>query len=144
MWTNVSFVAFLEVTQPSRSLVVIRTVLIMTVALNVHVDTDFCWCTTRNAAKVWFSVCSFLPLFLVLFPAIQWETEGSKRKQRAWFVRNQASGFLSKLWCCVGGRVKQNFGFRAVFKWLSKNQNQSNYSDQSQQEQAAPWTNHNS
>ena len=33
---------------------------------------------------------------------------------------------------------------RAVFKWLSKNQNQSNYSDQSQQEQTAPWTNHNS
>ena len=37
-----SFVAFLEVTQPSRSLVVIRNVLIMKVALNVHVDTDFC------------------------------------------------------------------------------------------------------
>ena len=34
--------------------------------------------------------------------------------------------------------------FRAVFKWLSKHQNQSNYSDQSQQEQAARWTNHNS
>ena len=34
--------------------------------------------------------------------------------------------------------------FRAVFKWLLKNQNQSNYSDQSQQEQAAQWTNHNS
>ena len=33
---------------------------------------------------------------------------------------------------------------RAVFKWLSKNQNQSNYSDQSQPEQAARWTNHNS
>ena len=33
---------------------------------------------------------------------------------------------------------------RAVFKWLPKNQNQSNYSDQSQQEQAARWTNHNS
>ena len=33
---------------------------------------------------------------------------------------------------------------RAVFKWLSKNQNQSNYSDQSQQEQTARWTNHNS
>ena len=30
----------------------------------------------------------------------------------------------------------------AVFKWLSKSQNQSNYSDQSQQEQAARWTNH--
>jgi len=27
------------------------------------------------------------------------------------------------------------FTYRAVFKWLSKNQNQSNYSDQSQQEQ---------
>ena len=34
--------------------------------------------------------------------------------------------------------------FRAVFKWLSKNQNQSSYSDQSQQEQTARWTNHNS
>ena len=34
--------------------------------------------------------------------------------------------------------------FEAVFKWLSKNQNQSNYSDQSQQEQTALWTNHNS
>ena len=33
---------------------------------------------------------------------------------------------------------------RAVFKWLSKNQNQSNYSDQSQQEQVARWTNHSS
>ena len=33
---------------------------------------------------------------------------------------------------------------RAVFKWLWKNQNQSNYSNQSQQEQTAPWTNHNS
>ena len=33
---------------------------------------------------------------------------------------------------------------RAVFKLLSKNQNQSNYSDQSQQERRAPWTNHNS
>ena len=33
---------------------------------------------------------------------------------------------------------------RAVFKWLSENQNQNNYSDQSQQEQAALWTNHNS
>ena len=33
---------------------------------------------------------------------------------------------------------------RAVFKWLSKNQHQSNYSDQSQQEQAARWTNHSS
>ena len=36
------------------------------------------------------------------------------------------------------------FPCRAVFKWLSKNQNQSNYSDQSQQEQPARWTNHNS
>ena len=34
--------------------------------------------------------------------------------------------------------------FRAVFKWLSKNQNQSHYSDQSQQERTAQWTNHNS
>ena len=33
---------------------------------------------------------------------------------------------------------------RAVFKWLSKNQNQSNYSDQSQMGQTAGWTNHNS
>ena len=33
---------------------------------------------------------------------------------------------------------------RVVFKWLSKNQNQSNYSNQSQQGQTAPWTNHNS
>ena len=33
---------------------------------------------------------------------------------------------------------------RAVFKWLSKNQNQSNYSDQSQQEKAARWANHSS
>ena len=33
---------------------------------------------------------------------------------------------------------------REVFKWLPKNQNQSNYSDQSQQEQTARWTNHNS
>ena len=33
---------------------------------------------------------------------------------------------------------------RAVFKWLSKNQNQSNYSDQSQHEQTALWTNHSS
>ena len=32
--------------------------------------------------------------------------------------------------------------FRAVFKWPLKNQ--SNYSDQSQQEQTAWWTNHNS
>ena len=30
---------------------------------------------------------------------------------------------------------------RAVFKWLSKNQNQSNYFDQSQPEQAARWKN---
>ena len=37
-----------------------------------------------------------------------------------------------------------NFTDRAVFNWLSKNQNQSNYSDQSQREQTAPWTNHNS
>ena len=36
------------------------------------------------------------------------------------------------------------FTYRAVFKWLSKNQNQSNYSDQSQQEQTARSTNHNS
>ena len=36
------------------------------------------------------------------------------------------------------------FAFRAVFKWLSKNENQSNYSDQSQQEQTPRWTNHNS
>ena len=34
--------------------------------------------------------------------------------------------------------------YRAVFKWLSKNQNQSNHFDQSQQEQTAPWTNPNS
>ena len=33
---------------------------------------------------------------------------------------------------------------RAVFKWLSKNQNQSNNADQSQQGQIARWTNHNS
>ena len=33
---------------------------------------------------------------------------------------------------------------RAVFKWLSKNQNRSNYSDQSQMGQTAGWTNHNS
>ena len=33
---------------------------------------------------------------------------------------------------------------RAVFKWLSKNQNQSNYSDQSQQERTTQWTNQNS
>ena len=32
---------------------------------------------------------------------------------------------------------------RAVFKWLSKNQNQSYYSDQSQQMQTARWTNQN-
>ena len=31
---------------------------------------------------------------------------------------------------------------KAVFKWLSKNQNRRNYSDQSQQEQTARWTNH--
>ena len=29
-------------------------------------------------------------------------------------------------------------GIRAVFNWLSKNQNQSNYSDQLQPEQTAP------
>ena len=34
--------------------------------------------------------------------------------------------------------------YRAVSKWLSKNQNQSNYSDQSKQEQAVRSTNHNS
>ena len=34
--------------------------------------------------------------------------------------------------------------FRAVFKWLSQNQNQSNDFEQSQQEQTAPWTNQNS
>jgi len=33
---------------------------------------------------------------------------------------------------------------RAVFKWLSKTQNQSDHFDQSQQEQTAPWTNQNS
>ena len=32
----------------------------------------------------------------------------------------------------------------AVFKWLSKKQYESNYSDQSQQEQRARWTNQNS
>ena len=35
------------------------------------------------------------------------------------------------------------FLYRAVFKWLSKKQNQSNYYDQSQQEQTVRWTNHN-
>ena len=34
--------------------------------------------------------------------------------------------------------------YRAVFKRLLKNQNQSNYSDQLQQERTARWTNHNS
>ena len=33
---------------------------------------------------------------------------------------------------------------RPVFEWLSKNQNQSNYSGQSQQGQTARWTNQNS
>ena len=33
---------------------------------------------------------------------------------------------------------------RAVFKWLSENQNQSNYCDQSQRQQTARWTNQNS
>ena len=43
------------------------------------------------------------------------------------------------------GTREQRCQFRAVFKWLSKNQNQSNnYCDQSQQEQTARWTNHNS
>ena len=32
----------------------------------------------------------------------------------------------------------------AVFQWLSKNKNQSNYFDQSQEEQAPRWTNQNS
>ena len=40
--------------------------------------------------------------------------------------------------------ISDTLSSRAVFKWLSKNQNQSNYSDQSQPEQAARWTNHNS
>jgi len=45
-------------------------------------------------------------------------------------------------WCANQGLIHQMH--RAVFKWLSKNQNQSSYSDQSQQEQTARWTNHNS
>ena len=36
------------------------------------------------------------------------------------------------------------FGDRAVFKWLLKNQHHSNYSDQSQHEQTARWTNYSS
>ena len=48
--------------------------------------------------------------------------------------------------CAIGPTGSRSLcgSYRAVFKWLSKNQNQSNYSDQSQQEQAARWTNHNS
>jgi len=42
MWTNVSFVAFPEVTQQPRSPVVITNVLIMKVALNAFVEVDFC------------------------------------------------------------------------------------------------------
>ena len=41
-------------------------------------------------------------------------------------------------------RLIPNFRIRVVFKWLSKNQNQSNYYDQTQQEQTARRTNHNS
>ena len=37
-----------------------------------------------------------------------------------------------------------DIAYRVVFKWLSKNQNQSNYFDQSQQERTARWTNQNS
>ena len=38
----------------------------------------------------------------------------------------------------------RNFHSRTVFKWMFKNQYQSNYSDQSQWEQKAWWTNQNS
>ena len=57
--------------------------------------------------------------------------------------------FLLNLWkvsknYCDASVGAQKKGHRAVFKWLSKDQNQNNYSDQSQQEQPARWTNHNS
>ena len=51
----------------------------------------------------------------------------------------EAVAALKRIKCVV--RFSTN---RAVFKWLSKNKNQSNYSDQSRQGQTARWTNHNS
>ena len=99
MWTNVSFVAFPEVTQQPRSPVVITNVLIMKVALNAFVEMDFCWCTTQNAAKVWFSVWSTINVNLFLFfyhsfCTFQQLSERLNEGSLPWFVCDQASGFL--------------------------------------------------
>ena len=60
-------------------------------------------------------------------------------------VGHEVPGFVAVVCECMGGYcIAGPHQLRAVFKWLSKNQNQSNYSDQSRQGQTARWTNHNS
>ena len=65
-------------------------------------------------------------------------------KKNVYYKSRQS--FLNYKWRQVYSKLRQplQITIRAVFKWLSKNQNENNYSDQSQQEQTARWTNHNS
>ena len=78
------------------------------------------WANTRNPLKARQTRAYKMPLVLVLLPR-GWKTGGI---------------FLSQ---SLSLAIAISLTFR-----LSKNQNQSNYSDQSQQEEAARWTNHNS
>ena len=89
------------------------------------------WCSDGNFPFVFFKshehICTCIRLFSrVASGVVKWENKTHK-------LEGSIPGYLKY--------ISQN---RAVFKWLSKNQNQSNYSDQSQQEQTARWTNHNS
>ena len=58
---------------------------------------------------------------------------------------SQRSQWVNESWANeTHCQYSNNLGLGLAFILESKNQNQSNYSDQSQREQTAPWTNHNS
>ena len=75
-----------------------------------------------------------------------WVTGTDHNSQVATLERHKVTDLIPKLKTKDSTTVIKNNRcfYRAVFKWLSKNQNQSNYSDQSQQQQTARRTNHNS
>lgn len=62
--------------------------------------------------------------------------------------QKQVTIFTNFIWNCFWLHTfknnMRNFHSRTVFKWMFNNQYQSNYSDQSQWEQKAWWTNQNS
>ena len=76
---------------------------------------------------------------------LKWaKVESFDYKQFLFYVQMKRKDFILNCYYSYCFVINVIAIIRAVFKWLSKNQNQSNYSDQSQQERTARWTNHSS